>query len=155
MCWTKVHFEELNWPWKIVILKRMSLTKTFDFDSWWSYCANASKMWHVFIQLCWVIEQNWSRDLSIKCEHLWISPNSLFCHQKEAVLLTLTIYRNQNPQGISGRNIPIEVFYKCFKGQVEFLLKQLGVFPFVCQIECHSLRFLQFFFVLLKSRKIF
>lgn len=128
---------------------------TFDFDSWWSYCANASKMWGINIYstvLCGVIKRNQSRDLNVKYGLLWFSPHPLFCHQKEAILLTLIIYRNQNLQGISGRNIPIEVFYKWFKYQVKFLLKQLGVLPFVCHIERHSLLFLQFFFMLLGGK---
>lgn len=143
----------MNWTWKTNT--KENEFNTFDFDSWWSYCANASKMWSINIYstvLCWVIKQNQSRDLNVKYGLLWISPHPLFCHQKEAILLTLIIYRNQNLQGISGRNIPIEVFYKWFKYQVKFLLKQLGVLPFVCYIERHSLLFLQFFFMLLRGK---
>lgn len=46
----------------------------------------------------------------MKYELLRIFPDLWFCHQEEAPLLTLIIPRNQNPQGISGRNISRRYF---------------------------------------------
>lgn len=46
---------------------------TLDFDSWWSYCANASKMWSKNIYstvLCWVLKSI----QGFKCE-VWASLN--------------------------------------------------------------------------------
>lgn len=107
-----------------------------------------------YLFYCTLLSNKTKSIQGFKCE-VWAflnQPSPPILSPERGYTFALIIYRNQNLQGISGRNIPIEVFYKCFKYQVKFLLKQLGVLPFVCHIERHPLLFLQFFFTLLRGR---